>query len=231
MPLTLSGRHAAVWALLLIASLSMSACGAGTAVEDGAEKDRTFVEETTELTAAVTVARCLRGEPSDALARDARRWARHEDIPVKEAIPQARLDECYYPHLADLERELKNKEARTFAGFWVEYEPEYRYVFLFTSDGEETIRPYVEDEPYVRFVEARSSAEATLKEQRAAQDEASRMLDRLKVEHASATNVKKNRAEIYVKDKARVEATLRREGVRLPEHVIIVEGLCCPRLE
>ena len=44
--------------------------------------------------------------------------------------------------------------------------------------------------------------------------------------------VKKNRVEVYVKDKARFEAALREGDARLPEHVAVLEsGLCCLRPE
>ena len=228
MPLSLSGRYALAWALIGVACLSMTACGAGTAKEGGAPKDRTSTEGstegTTEETAAVTIARCLEGEPSDALVRDARRWARDKDIPVKEAIREARLDECYWHDAAGLERELRHREAQTFAGFWVEYEPEYRYIFLFTREGEETIRPYIEGETYARFIEARSWADATLKELEAARDRASRLVDESDIRaEGISTNVKKNRVEIFATDKTRFRAALRKKDARLPEHVVVVE--------
>ena len=103
---------------------------------------------------------------------------------------------------------------------------------LFTRNGEQTIQPYLEDEPerFRRLIEACSGAEATLEQLAAVQHQASRMLDRLKIAHASATNVKRNRVEIYVKDKARFEAALPEGGARLPEHVTVVQsGLCCAR--
>lgn len=223
-----SGRSAAIWTLLWVVSLLMIACGAGTAPEGEGAKERTSAKRTTEGTVEASGAGCLRDEPSDALIEDARRWAEDRGIPIEEAIREAQLDECYWPDAAALARELKNKEAETFAGFWVEYEPQYRYVFLFTRDGDETISPYIKDEPYARFIETRSWADATSKELDAARKEADRRLHRLKISYASSTNIKKNRVEFYVEDKARFEATLSEAGVRLPEHVNVVESeLCC----
>jgi hypothetical protein len=97
---------------------------------------------------------------------------------------------------------------------------------LFTRDGEQTIRPYLEGEPkrFRQLIEIRSGAEASLVELAAARDKASRLVDELNVRtEGPATNVKMNRAEIYVTNKARFETALREEGVRLPEHVGVVE--------
>ena len=38
-------------------------------------------------------------------------------------------------------------EKDTFAGLWIQHQPEHRFVVLVTHDGEETIRPYIEGEP------------------------------------------------------------------------------------
>lgn len=230
---SLSGRNAVVWVLLVAASISMTACGAGTAGEDTAAGDRTSAEGTTEETATVSVARCLRGEPSKALIEDARQRAEDLNIPFEKAIREVRLGNCFFSDVMDLEDELKNEEAETFAGYWADNESEYGYVFLFTRDGEETIRPYIRGEPYARFIEARSWADASLKEIAAARKEARRLFDsRLKNSPASGTSVKKNRVEIYVKDKARFEAAMREADIRLPDHVAVIEsGACCVRLD
>lgn len=46
---------------------------------------------------------------------------------------------------------------------------------LFTRDGEETIRAYVEDEPWADVVEVRNGASATLAELKAEQAEANQI--------------------------------------------------------
>ncbi len=63
--------------------------------------------------------------------------------------------------------ELEANERDTFAGLWIEHEPEYRVVAAFTRDGEETIRPYVEG----GLLED-SEASATLAELQEAQERA-----------------------------------------------------------
>lgn len=234
MPPTLSGRHAAVVALLLLAHLSTAACGAGGATNDGRAKDSATTGGAAREVTNDDPAGCLVSD-DPAIRADARAYARDEGIPLDEARRRLRLGICLTDDLADLERELSNDEAGTFAGMWGQRPSEYGYLVLFTRDGEETIRPYLEDEPEQlrRHVEARSGAEATLEELGAAQREVGQVFDHLNNEGAaSSTNVKRNRVEVYVKDKARFEAALRQEGVHLPEHVVVLEsGLCCVRLE
>jgi hypothetical protein len=65
----------------------------------------------------------------------------------------------------------------------------------------------------------------------AAQDEAYRIVtEELGIRADSDIDITKNRAEIYVTDKERLEAALRESGQELPEHVAVVEvgGLAQP---
>lgn len=248
MPWAISNRCFAVWMLLLVASLSMSACSSGgqtDAIEENfsTTKDHTTTGGTTREDTKADLAGCSDSEARSAveadaryaLEADARAFAKDEGIPVEEARRRLQLGGCFTDDLADLERALRSEKADTFAGLWGKHPPEYGYVVLFTRDGEQTIRPYLEDEPerFRRLIEVRSGAEATLEELAAAQREVGQVFDRLKNDHAaSGTNLKKNRVEIYVEDKERFEAALWEEGARLPEHVVVVEsGLCCLRPE
>ena len=45
--------------------------------------------------------------------------------------------------ISTLQKRLQIGEADTFAGLWVEHEPQYRVVVAFTHDGQETIGKYV----------------------------------------------------------------------------------------
>ena len=242
MPLSLSRPHAPVWALLVGACLSMAACGASGTTGNGEAKDYASAERTErEATNAANSAGCpgsdepadIEADARDALEADARAYAKDEGIPVDEARRRLRVQQCFTDDVADLERALRNEEANTFAGLWSKRPPGHGYVVLFTRDGEQTIRPYLEGAPerFRRLIEARSGAEATAAELEAAQREVGRLFDRLKIGYAaSGTNLKKNRVEIYVKDRAQFEAALREGGARLPEHVAVVEsGLCCLR--
>ncbi len=67
-------------------------------------------------------------------------YAKDQDVPLEEAVRRLQLQES----VGKLGAELEANERDTFAGLWIEHEPEYRVVAAFTRDGEETIRPYVE---------------------------------------------------------------------------------------
>ncbi len=211
--------------LALIAFSLAAACGAGSTAQDGAAKDRTTPGGTTREVTNANLEECSVSDP-EVLEQDARLYAKDQGIPVEEAKRRLRLEECFTDDLADLERALRNKEANTFAGLWIQHKPEYRYVVLFTRDGKKTIRPYLQGEPeqFRRLVEVRSWADATLKELHAAQEKTSRLVDELDVGvEGTGIDVQKNRAVIYVTNKARFEAALREAGAQLPEHAEVVE--------
>ena len=109
-------------------------------------------------------------------------------------------------------------------------EPEYRVVVAFTRDGEETIAKYVQDGPLMDIIELRT-ADATLEELKRAQREAGLIVRGLGFQAASGINVFENRAEIYVRDRSRLEEALQESRQTLPAHVHIVEQGLPERLE
>ena len=121
-----------------------------------------------------------------------------------------------------LQVELAVKEAGTFAGLWIEWEPEFRVVVLFTRDGEETIRPYIENRPFADDVEVRT-ARMTLVELQNAQAAANRAVSDLGIAFGSRTNVKENRVELYVTDPVAVDKALREANTQLPDYVELVK--------
>ena len=68
--------------------------------------------------------------------------AKDYGVTLEEAVRRLRLQNA----LPRLEPELRKKEADTFAGLWIQHEPDLRLVVLFTRDGEKTIQPYIDDE-------------------------------------------------------------------------------------
>jgi hypothetical protein len=133
------------------------------------------------------------------------------------------LQTCLSDDLGILEQKLKRNEGDSFAGRWVEHEPEYRYVFLFTKNGRENIQPYIKDEPYAPLLEVRSGADASLAELLAAQRKAGRIVDRLGFRADLSVDIVKNHAEVFVTDRDKFRAELRKAGLRLPEHVVVIE--------
>jgi len=152
----------------------------------------------------------------------AERSAQATRMAVNEAIRSASLQQ---DAAGILGAALEQYEAGTFAGLWIQHEPEYRVVVAFTRDGEKTIRPYVADTLLANLIEVRP-AEATYAELMAAQREAHRLLGEagfsLGLSFSSGSNVQENRIEIYVTDRALFDAALKEANVRLPEHVEVV---------
>ena len=84
----------------------------------------------------------------------AERSAQATRTAVAEAIRSATLQQ---DAAGILGAALEQYEAETFAGLWLQHEPEYRVVVAFTRDGEKTIRPYVADTPLANLILARQT--------------------------------------------------------------------------
>ncbi|MDY6911118.1 MAG: hypothetical protein SVM79_01985 [Chloroflexota bacterium] len=153
-------------------------------------------------------------EVSDALRRDAEKMAEQMGISVDEALRRLKLQNP----IGILGAELERQEADTFAGLWIQHEPEYRIIVAFTRDGERTIRPYIEDSPIAGQVEVRT-AEATYEELKSAQREAHRLLDEVGLSVDSGINVMENQVELLVTDRPMFDTTLEEADMQLPDHV------------
>jgi hypothetical protein len=156
-------------------------------------------------------------EISDALRRDAETMAEQMGISVDDALRRI----GYQDDIGRLRAELATNERDTFAGLWVDHQPEYRIVVQFTRDAEQTIRPYIEDKPWAGLVEVRT-ASATLSALEAALAETVRDFDWLDFDVTTALNEKGNRVEVYVTDPAWFERELRKANIQLPDHVELV---------
>lgn len=165
-------------------------------------------------------------DPDDALVQDARYFARDANITVEEAYRRLRLQ----GPIGELNARLTENEAATFAGLWIQHEPEYGVVVRFTEDGEETLRPYVEGTELAALVEVRG-ADYTLDELSAIQTEAHDLANALGFQVSSGQNVRENRVELFVPDRAAFEAALAEGGETLPQGVAIVEADAVETLE
>ena len=163
---------------------------------------------------------------SPALVVDAQMYAADYGVELSEAIRRLTLQDP----IGKLGATLESNEADTLGGFWIQHEPEYRVVVAFTRDGEETIAKYVQDGPLVGIIEVRT-VDATLQELKRAQREAGSIVRGLGFQAASGIKVFENRAEIYVRDRSRLEEALQESGQTLPAHVHIVEQGLPERLE
>lgn len=199
--------------LLVFAAFLLGACGGGTVAQGpgGSAGGRSNEETATPDL-----------DSGDPLVRDAETYAKDRGVSLEEAVQRLRLQEDL--SLEGLDGALEANEQDTFAGLWIQHEPEYRFVALFTRDGEEAIRPYIEGKPWADIVEVRNGASATLAELKAEQDEAGRILRDLGIPADSGIRVQENRVNLRVADQARLDAALRKADTRLPEHVVVTEG-------
>jgi hypothetical protein len=139
------------------------------------------------------------------------------NITLEEAIKLLEMQDT----IGILGATLEEQEGATFAGLWVQYEPEYRVVVAFTQNGEQTIRPYVENTSLAGLIEIQP-AEATLAELHTAQREAAILLNALEFPAASEINVHANQVELFVTDRLLFEASLLEAQAHLPDHVIAI---------
>lgn len=205
-------------ALLLAAVLAI---GSSTQQSDREASRANAEGRGTEKSSASGGPRPSTGE--EALRRDARWYARDVGVSVDEAVRRLKMQDDRLP--MELERELKKDEADTFAGLWLRHKPDYGLTVATAGDPEEMARkidPVVAGTRWEGIVDVRR-VEKTEAELRAVRTEAEKLLDRLGISYGSGANVFKNRIEIDVKDKAKVERKLKAAGWRLPEHVVLKE--------
>ena len=77
----------------------------------------------------------------DSLRQVAEEMAARWGVSPEEAYQRLRAEDP----IGALQAELAAWEADTFAGLWLEHEPQYRVVVAFTRDGERTLEPYLEN--------------------------------------------------------------------------------------
>lgn len=155
----------------------------------------------------------------DPAVQDALQYAEDMGISPEEAVSRMEVQQA----LGDsgLESALMANEADTFAGLWLQYEPEYRVVVAFTRDGEETIQPYVEDESFADFVDVRNDYRYTLAELQEAQQQGMQTLQDLGIAASSGIDVQENEVTLTVGNPALLQEELEAAGLALPEPVVV----------
>ncbi len=152
------------------------------------------------------------------LQRDAEMVAKQLGIPPEEVIRRAANQDA----IGELNARLAQQEAETFAGLWIQQQPEYRVVVAFTRDGDQTIQRYVANTSLADLIEVRT-AQLSLAQLSAEQQQVILLSRDLGWPFSSATNVQLNQVELYVTDRVLMEADLQKAGRQLPAHVRVVE--------
>lgn len=208
---------AGIATLLLAAIFTLGSPGRESARGD----DRPEAEHKTEKSSGRKGPRIL--SEQEALRQDARWYARDMGISVEEAVRRLQMQDDRLP--TDLERRLKKTERDTFAGLWLRHKPTYGITVATAGDPEavrQKIEPFVAGTRWEGTVNVKRVG-ATEAELNVARAEAERMIEQLGIRYSSGDSIMKNRMEIYVKNKPRVERKLRKAGLELPDHVVLIE--------
>ena len=125
--------------------------------------------------------------------------------------------------ISALQLSLRDDEADSFAGLWLQHEPEYRVVVAFTGNGEETIQKYVPAGSQLdRLIEVRP-ARYTYSQLKSDHQKLLAILDRIRHPVSVGILVQDNLIELSVTDRAAFEAALAAADATLPESVVVVD--------
>lgn len=116
---------------------------------------------------------------------------------------------------------LQEREAATFAGLWIQHQPEYRVVVAFTRDAAATLARYTKD-PLFKPV---NRPGPTLAELRATQDRLMREIIRRRI-GASMLGAREDKGILEVhlgQDAGPIRAAAARGEFELPDYVVLIE--------
>ena len=152
------------------------------------------------------------------MRRDAQHYAADFGVSVDEAVCRLTIQ----GEIGPLGSVLGSSEPDTYAGLWIQHQPEFGVNVLFTEDPEVTLRPYVKDNPLAGIIKARK-ANVSLRYLEQAQHRAHAIASATGIPVESGINVPENRVELYVIDIKGFTKALTEAGSRLPDHVTLIE--------
>jgi hypothetical protein len=156
---------------------------------------------------------------SEAMLVDAGMYAKLEGVSLEEAVRRMKFQDLAGP----LGGALEQNESETLVAHWLEHQPVFKVVVVFTHDGEQTVRKYlVADSPLWEVLDIHNQARVTEAQLQEAQQETMKLLQKLGLYCDSTTDIKKGQVEVYVTDSKLFNETLEKAGVKLPEHVVQV---------
>lgn len=118
---------------------------------------------------------------------------------------------------------LREKEAATFGGLWLQHEPSFKVYIRFTDDGEATIAQYLGNSPLKDFVIIVKNSLVPLESLIETQTEVAATLHKLNLEFDHDIKVQTGRVQIFVKDIELFHSTLDRTSTPLPAMVDIIK--------
>lgn len=153
----------------------------------------------------------------DSLREDANSYAAAFGVDVDEAVRRLQLQQ----QIGNLDADLTVAEKGTFAGLWIQHEPEFRVIVQFTDRGAEgRLKSRVAGGPLASVVETRR-ARFSLDDLEKRQDTSGQRSRAAGVPFNSDINVFENRVELHVVDVEKLQARLAAAGERLPEGVLL----------
>lgn len=154
--------------------------------------------------------------PTVEIFPEAQQYADAHGITPEEAA--RRLD--WQGAIGELNAALQANEAGTFGGLWIEHDP-YKIVVVFTENGEETLRPYLANQPFADYVEVRTqpNTQAALE---AVQQQAWAVVEQLEpLSIAGHIDVKNNRVVLTVGNPDLFLQEIAAAGLALPPQVVV----------
>lgn len=152
---------------------------------------------------------------------DAEIYAKQQGVTIEEALYRFEIQRIAGP----LDGELRDKEAETFAGLWLEHSPEFKLVVLFTRDAEETIKNYLPKE--LDSITEVSEASLSIFDLKKIQAELHIVFQELGIKVTSGIDVKENKVEINISESYQFDSAISNGLLDIPEcvEVNIVEQL------
>lgn len=200
--------------LLFVAMLALAACGeeetfnapAGSSTEVQSIPTPRITPTPTEL-------------PDPSTRPDAVMYAEQVGVSFEEALDRLERQGDFGP----LNGALEANERETFAGAYLQHEPEFKFVVLFTRNGEETIRKYVaEGSELDEFVEVRE-VRFSLDELTEIRKEADKVIGQLdNFSPSSWISVQANEVHYDVQNAEQAVQFLVDAGLALPEGAAFV---------
>lgn len=156
----------------------------------------------------------------DPLLYDAQIYASNNNVSTEEALRRFQLQDI----AGKMDAELSMNETGTFAGLWIEHKPKFKIVVQFTSNGEETIKPYMKQHAELASIVEVRTANMSLANLQRDQADTSSSVSASGIPANSGINVYNNTVELYVvkADRSRFDNALQRREVRLPDKVRII---------
>jgi hypothetical protein len=154
----------------------------------------------------------------DALTQDAAMIAAAKGVSVEEVLERFEIQEI----AGRLDAELSIEEAATFAGLWIEDEPDARIIVQHKGDLSDSLHKRLEAAFAEGVVELRQ-AQASLVELEASLAASASLVRAIGVKADLEIDVKTNRVKVMVLDPERLEGALWSAGQGLPFHASVVK--------